>query len=221
MLGCARRGAPLVLVACLAVPAVNQAADRPLCKWSFEPPAPGANAIAGGPAARVEAATTADGHDGKALAFEDWSVKDYLKPDPRKATRLMVTDDAAGRLNPTMPFRLSAWIYPTADPIYYGGIVEKGRGLGGSYGLVLLRGLKVQASLGDRHIVARSSSPVTLNAWHQVTLQAAGGTLILTIDGQEAARAAIPPDTKISSSDPLIIGERFSGRIDEVELAGQ
>jgi hypothetical protein len=169
----------------------------------------------------VEGATEADGREGKALAFEDWSVKDYLKPDPRRATRLVVADDAGTRLNPSLPFRLSAWIYPTADPLYYGGIVEKGRGLGGSYALVLLRGLKVQASLGDRHVVARSSVPITLNAWHQVTLQASGGTLTLTIDGKEAARETIPADTKISSADPLIIGERFSGRIDEVELTGE
>jgi hypothetical protein len=215
--GSERGAVALVLALSFAAPDAARAASRPLGKWSFEPPDAGANAVAGGPAARVEGARPAEGREGKALSFEDWSVKDYLKPDPRQATRVVVDGDKG--LNPAMPFRISAWIYPTADPIYYGGIAEKGRGLGSSYRLILLRGLKVQASLGDKHVVARSPAPLTLNAWHQVTLSAAGGVLTLTIDGQEAGRASIPPETKISSGDPLIIGERFSGRIDEVELA--
>ncbi len=211
----------MALLAVTAWGAGGAAEPRLLGKWSFEPPSAQANAVAGGPAAVIEGATASEGREGKGLAFEDWSVKNYLKPDPRQATRVVITDGADGRLNPPLPFRISAWIHPTADPIYYGGIVEKGRGLGSSYRLLLLRGLKVQASVGERHIVVRSPSPLSLNAWHQVGLRAGGGTLSLWVDGQQVASAPLPPDVKLTSGDPIVVGDRFSGRIDEVELSAE
>ena len=193
------------------------AEPRVLGRWSFEPPGAGSNGVAGGPEARIERAAPSEGHEGKGLGFEDWSVRNYLKPDPAQATRVVIPH--ADPLNPAVPFSVSAWIYPTADPIYYGGIVEKGRGLGSSYRLVLLRGLKLQATLGDRHVVARSSEPLSLNAWHQVALKASADTLTLWIDGKQAALTAVPPDTKVTSPDPVIVGERFTGRIDELVIS--
>jgi hypothetical protein len=188
-------------------------------KWSFDGGQAGGNLVPGGPAGVVERAVAVEGHAGKALAFEDWSVKNYLKPDPRQATRVVVPHDP--KLTPPFPFRISAWIYPTADPVFYGGIVEKGRGFGASYRLLLLRGLKVEASLGDQHVTVRSASPISLNEWHEVALVADGASLALMVDGKEAARATMAPGLKLASSGPLVIGERFTGRIDEVSISSE
>jgi len=199
--------------------ALAPAAAEPtlIARWSFDGAAPGENSVAGAPSGQIERAQQVEGHDGKALAFEDWSLKNYLKPDPKLASRVLVDHDP--RLNPAFPFKVSAWIYPTADPIYYGGIVEKGRGFGASYRLLLLRGLKVEASLGGKHITVRSQSPISLNAWHDVTLIADGRALTLLVDGKEAGRAAAEPAEKLASADPLVIGDRFTGRIDEVTIS--
>jgi concanavalin A-like lectin/glucanase superfamily protein len=198
------------------------AESKLIARWSFETGSPGANAVAGAPTARIERATAAEGHAGKALAFEDWSIKNYLKPDPREATRVVVAPGTgAAALNPAYPFKVSAWIYPTADPVYFGGIVEKGRGLGGSYRLVLLRGLKVEASLGEKHVSLRSSAPISLNAWHEVGLLADGKSLVLLVDGQTAGSLALDQPPRLASTDPLVIGERFTGRIDEVSISSK
>ncbi|HEY3174399.1 MAG TPA: LamG domain-containing protein [Candidatus Polarisedimenticolia bacterium] len=188
-----------------------------LSGWTFDGAQAGANSVPDGPQAKVERAVAVDGHSGKALSFEDWSVKNYLKPDPAQATRVVIPHDP--KLIPSPPFRISAWIHPTADPIYYGGIVEKGRGFGASYRLLLLRGLKVEASLGQQNVSVRSSSPISLNEWHEVVLLADSSALALMVDGKEAGRATLAPGPKIASTEPLIIGERFTGRIDDVLIS--
>jgi len=187
-----------------------------ISKWSFEEAATAVNAVPGGPSGKVQGALAAEGRSGRALAFEDWSVKNYLKPDPKKATKVVVPHQAA--LNPTLPVRISAWIYPTADPIYYGGIVEKGRGFGASYRLLLLRGLKVSAAVGDGHVGVKSQAPLSLNAWHEVVLVADKESLVLTVDGKEAGRASWTAPPKLANTDPVVIGDRFTGRIDEVSI---
>jgi len=188
---------------------------RPIAHLSFDDEKP--EAAPGLPPGRLQGATRTEGHQGKALAFEDWSTRDYLKPNPAQAARLVIPHDA--RLNPALPFSLSAWIYPTADPIYYGGIVEKGQGFGGSYRLLLLRGLKVAGSAGAKNTTVRSAQPLTLNAWHELKLVAAAGTLTLYVDGQKAGEAALPEGSRPAASDDFVIGDRFTGRIDEVILA--
>lgn len=191
-----------------------------LSKWGLDEATTAANAIPGAPVGKVERALPVDGHDGKggkALAFSDWSVVNYLKPDPAQATRVVVPHDPM--LMPSYPFRVSAWIFPTADPIYYGGIAEKGQGYGAAYRLVLLRGLKVQASLGDLNIKAVGQAPVSLNEWHEVALVADGRILALLVDGKEVAKTPIPSGLKLSSSEPLLLGNRFTGRIDEVSIS--
>lgn len=191
-----------------------------LSRWGLDEATTAANAISGAPAGKVQRALLADGHDGnagRALAFSDWSVVNYVKPDPAKATRVVVPHDP--KLTPLYPFRVSAWIFPTADPIYYGGIVEKGQGYGGAYRLILLRGLKVQASLGDQNIKAVGQAPVSLNEWHEVSLVADGRNLALLVDGKEVAKTPIPSGLKLSSSEPLLLGNRFTGRIDEVSIS--
>ena len=184
-------------------------------RWSFEKEAPAANAVASGPAARIEKAVVAEGHAGTALRFEDWSVQDYLHPDPNRATRVVVPHDST--LGVSYPLKISAWIYPTADPVYYGGIVERGLGYGAAFRLVLLRGLRVGGSVGRVNV--RSTAPIALNAWHEVALTAVGKTLTLTVDGVQAAVADLPSGGPAASSDAVVIGERFSGTIDEVSIA--
>jgi len=186
-------------------------------RWSFEKDAPGANAVASGPSLRIEKAAIAEGRQGTALAFEDWSLKDYLHPDPGSATRAVLPAEHAGDLGGSYPMKVSAWIYPTADPIYYGGIVERGYGYGASFRLILHRGLRVGGSVG--RVVLKSATPIGLNAWHEVTLQADGRKAVLIVDGVEAATADIPSPERPASKDAVVIGERFSGRIDEVSIA--
>lgn len=191
-----------------------------LSKWSLDDAKNASNTVSGAPAGRVERASLVDGHEGsagKALAFSDWSVANYLKPNPSQATRVVVPHDP--RLMPSYPFRISAWIFPTADPIYYGGIAEKGQGYGAAYRLILLRGLKVQASLGDQNVRAIGPVPVSLNEWHEVTLVADGRNLALLVDGKEVAKTLIPSGLKLISSEPLLLGNRFTGRIDEVSIS--
>lgn len=202
----------------LAKPPLSHAAV--LSKWDMDGATITANAVSGAPAGKVERALPVDGREGsagKALAFSDWSVVNYLKPDPAQSTRVVVPHDP--RLMPSYPFRISAWIFPTADPIYYGGIAEKGQGYGAAYRLILLRGLKVQASLGDQNVKAIGPAPVSLNQWHEVTLVADGRSLALLVDGKEVAKTPIPSNLKLSSSEPLLLGSRFTGRIDEVSLS--
>jgi hypothetical protein len=52
-----------------------------------------------------------------------------------------------------------------------------------------------------------------------VTLIADGRALSLIVDGKEAGRTASDPAEKLSSTDPLLIGDRFTGRIDEVTFS--
>lgn len=187
-----------------------------IARWSFDGRDAGANSVEGAPPGRLEKATTVDGKDGKALSFQDWSVVDYLKPDPSKATRVVVDHD--DRLNPAPPFALRAWINVSAEPIYYGGIVEKGQGFGSSYRLLLLRDMRIEASVGSGHATVRSPAPIELNKWIEVSLEVEDSALVLRLDGTEVARETIAAGTRPDSTAPILIGERFSGMIDDVRL---
>jgi len=207
----------------LAAVSLAPAAPDPatiLARWSFEKESPAASHPPGGPTARIEGAPVVDGHRGSALSFSDWSVTDWLKPDPAGATRVSVPHASAPeQLNPAPPFRVSAWIYPVADPVYYGGVVEKGEGLEASYRIVILRGLRIGASLGASGISLRSPEPVSLNEWHEVALRVEASRVSLHVDGREVAASPLSAPPILESTAPLVIGERFSGRIDEVEIS--
>ena len=176
------RSFTLALLAAAASGSLAAADPVVMARWTLEKGS-AASSVAGVPAGQVERAKPGPGRAGAAdaaLMFEDWSARNYLKPDPKEATRVVVPHDA--KLNPRLPFRLTAWIRPTADPVFQGGIAEKGRGFGASYRLLLLRGLKVEACLGDKHVCARSAEPLSLNAWHEVTLVAETGRVVLRVD---------------------------------------
>jgi hypothetical protein len=97
--------------------------------------------------------------------------------------------------------------------------VEKGEGFGGSYRLILLRGLRVAGSVGARNTTVRSAEPLTLNAWHEVRLAASATSLVLYVDGKKSAETSLPSGTQAAARNDLVIGERFTGRIDEVLIS--
>jgi hypothetical protein len=193
------------------------AEPKPIARWLFDE---GSGLVAGdgldGSAnGAIERAVWAEGRTGKALAFEDYSLLDYVRPDVSKATRVVVAHRE--KLNPAGAFTLSATVQPTRDPLFYGGIVEKGRGYGASYRLVLLRGLKVRLTLGSAGDVVTSRTPLSLGSWHEIVATYDGTSLVLAIDGEEAGRRDQVKAAMGSTAD-LVIGERFSGRIDRVEM---
>ena len=188
-----------------------------LARWLFdEGKGTVASDGAGGAAdGRIERATWSTGRSSGALAFEDYSILNYLKPDVREATRVVVPH--VGRLNPPGPFTLRAAIYPTRSPLYFGGIFEKGRGYGASLRLILRRGLRPRAVYGPDSATVDGAEPLSLDAWHEVELRFDGDTLTLKVDGKVQGRTSgVKPGA--NSPDPVVIGERFSGKIDEVVL---
>lgn len=200
----------------MGAPALHTAEETLVASWLFEA-GEGTTARDGSGQAhgKIVGARWAEGREGSALVFEDYSILDYLKPDVSKATRVVIPHGE--KLNPKGSFSLKAHIFPTRDPIYYGGIVEKGRGYEASYRLILLRGLRVRAALGGRGHVVTSAEPVTLNEWHEVEMRREGEALVLLVDGKEVDRKGNARGTPASNED-LVIGERFSGRLDGIEL---
>ena len=220
-----RPAAWLVLLGALALPVpaggvlgAGESVSSPIiARWLFDEGngQVASDGVDGSTNGKIVKATWTDGRSGGALAFEDYSLRNYLKPDVKEATRVVVPH--GDRLNPTGPFTLRTIIYPTRDPLFYGGILEKGRGYGASYRLLLLRGLKVRATAGSAGTAVTSSEPISLNAWHEIELKYDGSQLILKVDGKEQGRSP-GVRTPLASKDDLLIGERFSGKIDEILL---
>ncbi len=209
-------GVALFALLALGVFARESSAEETIARWLFdEGTGDSASGGPGSPSGKVVRAGWGKGRSGRALVFEDYSLKNYLKPDVREATR--VTIPHSDRLNPPGPFTLRAVVFPTRDPIYYGGIFEKGRGYGAAYRLVLLRGLKVRAAAGAAYAAVTSADPLSLNAWHEIVMKFDGDALVLVVDGKEQGRKA-GVKGPFASKDDAVIGERFSGRIDEVAL---
>lgn len=206
----------LALATLLAAATLAGAQDGLIASWSFDEGGGQKAADAAGKAdGRIVKAQWSEGKSGSALSFEDYSLIDYLKPDVTKATRVVVAHQPA--LNPPDGFSVRATVFPTRDPLYYGGIVEKGTGLEASYRLVLLRGLKVRAAVGGSRTTVTSEAPISTGEWHDLEMRFEKGLLTLLVDGKEAGRAEIK-EAKIDSTADLVIGERFSGKIDGVEI---
>lgn len=215
---CSARAAALTagLVFCVGLTCLFAAEGKILGRWLFDEgkgtvASDGVDGTADG---RVVRAIWTEGRSSGALEFEDYSLIDYLKPDVKKATRVVIPNVA--RLNPKGPFTLRAVIYPTRDPLYYGGIFEKGAGYGAVLRLILLRGLKLRAIYGSGGKVD-GSAPISLDAWHAVEVRYDGSSLTLRMDGKEVGRAAGVEPAR-PTDDKVVIGERFTGKIDEVVL---
>jgi len=219
--GGVRRGAASVSLAlsclCVCLAAGEGAPPKIIARWLFDE---GKGSVAfdgadGSTSGKIFKATWGEGRSGKALVFEDYSLKNYLKPDVGEATRVVVPHN--DRLNPPGPFTLRAVIFPTKDPVYYGGIFEKGRGYGASYRLLLLRGLKVRAQAGATLSSVTSGYPLALNAWHEVEMIFDGTSLLLRVDGKDQGKAENVKGP-FTNGEEALIGNRFSGKIDEVSL---
>jgi hypothetical protein len=197
--------------------ATQEAAGRAIAMWLFDEGRGevASDGVDGATNGRIVKAGWDKGRSGSALVFEDFSLKNYLKPDVREATRVVIPHN--DRLNPAGAFTLRAVIYPTKDPVYYGGIFEKGRGYGASYRLILLRGLKVRAEAGASLVSATSAVPISLNAWHEIEMVFDGSSLVLRLDGKEEGKAENVKGP-FTNREEALIGERFSGKIDEVRL---
>ncbi len=198
-------------------PAEAQDAGQTLGRWLFDEGqgTVAADGVDGAANGQILNATWGQGRSSGALLFEDYSLKEYLKPDVSDASRVVVPHH--DRLNPGGPFTLRAVIYPTRDPLYYGGIFEKGEGYGASIRLMLLRGLKVRGAVGASHAAVTSAEPISLDAWHEIELVYDGSGLLLKVDGKEQGRTA-GVKGPLSSGADVVIGARFSGRIDEIVL---
>jgi hypothetical protein len=210
----------LIAASFLAVPSEAQTGAAVIARWSFDE-GQGNQAGDGKDGAtkgEIIKATWTKGRSGGALAFEDYSLKNYLRPDVKEATRVVIPHHS--RLNITKPFTLQADIFPTRDPLYYGGIVEKGDGYGSTFRLLMIRGRKIRAVYGAGNSQITSSKPLALNAWHNLELIFDGSNLTLKVDGKiQASSANIKPQA--ASTSDVIIGERFSGQIDEVVLTAR
>jgi hypothetical protein len=155
------------------------------------------------------------GKAGTALEFHDSSAE---YPSSPKTTFIRIKNSDS--LNPRKGFDLSATfsIDPAFTPTFAAVIVEKGEGYGCSYRLLLTEDFRFKAVAGNEHAVLESSTKLTPGKWITARASYDGQALKIFIDGNEDASAAIQT-RKLASSDDLIIGKRFSGRIANVAIA--
>ena len=158
-----------------------------------------------------------DGKAGKGLAFRDYTG-DFTKVDVTRGTVVTVPHHAA--LVPAKTVTLEADVYPTARPHYYGGLIEKGVGYGSAYRLLLLKDGRARGTVGNDHLAVTGKTPLTLDAWHHLTLTFDGETLTLTVDGTVEGTVTGAPGGFVNSDD-LRFGYRFTGRLDNVSVTVQ
>lgn len=204
------------LVIALALALVPRVASAELlAAWTFDE-GTGEAVKSSGPkplTGQVIEARFADGVRGKALEFKG---PDYEAP--AKPPGSLVRVEGSEKLNPKSKVEVRASVYPTFTPVAWGGIVEKGVGFGSSYRLLMLRNGKARATIGNEHVAVDSPEALKLDAWTKLAMSYDGKTLRLFIDGKEVASA--PAAVKsLESESPIEIGRRFTGRIDDVEIA--
>lgn len=158
-----------------------------------------------------------DGKSGKALAFVDY-VTGYSNPDPKNASYVRVKHNDS--LNPAKGFDISAVINiePSFSPTFAATIVEKGGGYGCSYRLLLTKDFKVRAVAGNEHVILDSATRLTPGKWTTLRVTYDGQSLKIYIDDKEDASTAAQVKG-LSSNDDLIMGRRFTGKIDEVKIS--
>ena len=171
-----------------------------------------ANQAPDGPGTSITGATWADGEDGKALEFKG---PDYSGPYRPPGTFVTLNDSAG--LNPNGKVTVAVSVYPTFNPVAWGGIVEKGVGYGSSFRLLMLRNGKVRAAVGNEHLTVDSPEPLELDAWTRLEMTFDGKTLALSVGGTEVAKTAAKPESMASEAS-IEIGRRFTGRIDNVMI---
>ncbi|MBI3465114.1 MAG: LamG domain-containing protein [Planctomycetes bacterium] len=162
----------------------------------------------------VVKAQWAEGKKGNALQFNDYG-NNLEKPKVSDATFVEFKHHEA--LVPKAKVSISAWVWVERRGFFYGGIVEKGGGFGAAYRLGLLRNGVVKASVGNELLSVESPKPLSLKEWHELKMIYDGTRLTLAIDGEEVASQE-KAVAKFANADRLILGNRFTGKIDEVQI---
>jgi biopolymer transport protein ExbB len=109
------------------------------------------------------------------------------------------------RFAPGAPFTISMWVKPdSAD----GALFKQG-----SLSLALAAG-KLSIGAGTTSVNAGLVAPAT---WSQIVVTAGGGKLTAYVNGVLAGEAALPAEFAVGGE--IRAGERFSGLLDELEMA--
>ncbi|HEV2022590.1 MAG TPA: LamG-like jellyroll fold domain-containing protein [Terriglobales bacterium] len=213
-----RRLSGIVLVLCLSAASVW--AQQLVGHWAFDEGAGSTvhDSSGKGNVGEIVGAKWAAGPSGKAgtaLEFHDSSAE---YPSSPKTTLVRIKHNDS--LNPHKGFDLSATLFidPAFAPTFSAVIAQKGEGYGCSYRLLLTEDFRLKAVAGNEHAVLESSTKLTPGKWVTARASYDGQALKIFIDGKEDASAAIQT-TKLPSSDDIIIGKRFSGRIANVAIA--
>jgi len=164
---------------------------------------------------KVVKAKWVDGKNGKALQFNDFG-NELVKPKASDATFVAFDNHDALVPKEKIAITVQVWL-DRENPFYYGGIVEKGQGFGAAYRLGVLRNRKLRASVGNKLLSVDSPEPLAVGAWHEVQMVFDGKRLALSIDGKEVA-AKDGTVEKFDNKDPLLLGTRLTGKIDDLKI---
>lgn len=157
-----------------------------------------------------------DGVSGKALAFHDYSAGDPSHLPPPQYVR--VKHNTSLELRTKFDVSAAINIDPQFTPMFAASIVQKGSGYGCSYRLLLGSDFKIKVAAGKGHVLLDSPGAVEKGKWIKVRATYDGRALKIFLDDKETASQEVAI-RDFSSSDDVTIGERFTGRIDEVKVS--
>jgi len=135
-----------------------------------------------------------------------------------------VADSAS--LDLTTAMTLEAWVFPTVTPTGWRAILSKERPGDLAYFLHAGNGNNRPAGggvMGNTERILSGPAALTLNAWTHLAVTYNGTTLILYVNGAQAATQAVTGAIVLSNNAFRIggdapFGEFFQGRIDEVRV---
>lgn len=211
----------LMVIVILSIPRSATMAQQIVGHWNFDEGSGNVVHDSSGKnnAGEIVSAKWAEGISGKALAFVDYT-SEHPSPDSKKASYVRIKHSAS--LSPTRSFDLSAAINIDASfsPSFVATILQKGEGYGCSYRLLLTKDFKVRVAAGTEHATLESTTRLTPGKWISVRASFDGQKLKIFIDGKEDASTAAEVKN-FSNPDDVIIGWRFTGKIDEVRISVQ
>jgi len=152
---------------------------------------------------------------------------------PKECPRAILESGPAANLNPgtsDLQYGATVRISPGQE-VDGANVVQKGySGEGSQFKLQVDHGkpscVVVDVTRKEIHR-AESRSTIGDGVWHRLGCERTGGSLTLFVDGDEAARIAVPADLSIMNSEPLRVGgkgvgpnnDQFSGDVDDVYLS--
>ena len=137
-----------------------------------------------------------------------------------------VTVPDSASLDLTTAMTLEAWVFPTVTPTGWRAILSKERPGDLAYFLHAGNGNNRPAGggvMGNTERILSGPAALTLNAWTHLAVTYNGTTLILYVNGAQAATQAVTGTIVLSNNAFRIggdapFGEFFQGRIDEVRV---